>query len=170
MAKLQHVIAAQDRLRRIYEKRPESAQSQMSCRVVLRDGLRCELVDSPWSLAFDQPKTMGGNESAPTPGVVGRAAVAACLVQGYAITFAEQDIDISRLEVELTGAGDDRGFISGGEFPAHYKSLRVRVMVESSSPRDAVEEALALTEKRSPWYNNMAREIPMTRDLELTAT
>ena len=49
-----------------------------STRARLAGGLRCEIEEGPWRQAADMPGKAGGDESAPTPGVLGRGALAGC--------------------------------------------------------------------------------------------
>src|SRR3954465_3035842 len=78
-------------VRRIVERNIEllalkPSRGHLTCttRARLADGLRCEIEEGPGRLAADLPAKVGGEETAPTPGVLGRAALAGCLTIGIA--------------------------------------------------------------------------------------
>jgi uncharacterized OsmC-like protein len=73
------------------------------------DGLRCEIEEGPWKLAADMPVKAGGDETAPTPGMLGRGALASCLVIGISTWAARLGVPIEALEVEVQGDFDARG-------------------------------------------------------------
>ena len=163
----ERIVAAQDRLVRLFEKRPSAAKGTGVTKAVLRDGLVCEASGGPWRMTFDQPENYGGTDSAPDPGFAGRAAVGACLVQGYAIAFAKAGIALEHLEVEVCGESDGRGNMALADVPAGYQRLTCKVSLKADAPRETVEELLSSVEAHSPWFYNMAAALPVERELTL---
>ena len=69
---------------RLLSVRPERGRLSCATRARLTGGLRCEIEEGPWRFSADMPAKVGGGESAPTPGVLGRGALAGCLTIGMA--------------------------------------------------------------------------------------
>ena len=94
--------------------RPDRGLLTCRTRARLVDGLRCEIEDGPWRLAADMPAKVGGDETAPTPGVLGRGALASCLAIGIATWAARLGIPLDALEVEVEADFDARGELGIG--------------------------------------------------------
>lgn len=60
----------------------------------ITNGLACQVTEGEWSVNVDMPSEMGGNNSEPTPGVFGRAALGSCLAIGYKLHASKMDIPI----------------------------------------------------------------------------
>ena len=99
-------------------RKPSRGHLSCATRARLVDGLRCEIEEGPWRFAADMPAKVGGDESAPTPGVLGRAALASCLAIGIAAWAARLGVPIDALEVEVQADFDARGELGMGRRPA----------------------------------------------------
>jgi uncharacterized OsmC-like protein len=115
-------MASQAAIRKIAERniqllalKPSKGHLTCTTRARLADGLRCEIEEGPWKLAADMPAKAGGEESAPTPGVLGRAALASCIVMGIAAWAARLGVPIDALEVEVQADFNVRGELGVGE-------------------------------------------------------
>ena len=106
------------------------------------DGLRCEIEEGPWKLAADMPSKAGGEETAPTPGMLGRGALASCLVIGIAMWAARLGVAIDALEVEVQGDFDARGELGVGNVQPGYQEVRYVVSIDSPASEKAVVEFL----------------------------
>src|SRR6476659_8629984 len=71
------------------------------------NGLTCEITEGKWKFNADMAEVAGGNATAPTPGVYGRAALGSCLAIGYMMRAARDGINIQSLEVEVQASYDD---------------------------------------------------------------
>jgi uncharacterized OsmC-like protein len=143
--------------------RPDRGFLACTARARLVDGLRCEVAEGPWNLAADMPTKLGGGETAPTPGVLGRAALASCLVIGIATWSARLGIPIDALEVEVHAEFDARGELGAGDgVPAGYTSVRYEIAIESPAPAEEVARLLDLAERHSPYLDVFGRAVAMT--------
>ena len=78
----------------------------------VEDGLRCRVTGPSGELVHtDMPPPMGGEGTAPNPGWLMRAALAACNATGIAIQAAKAGINLSRLEVSVHSETDGRGVL-----------------------------------------------------------
>ncbi len=133
----------------------------------LVDGLRCEIEDGPWRLTADMPAKAGGEDTGPTPGALGRAALASCLAISIAIWAARLDVPVDAVEVEVQADFDARGELGMGDVPAGYREVRYTVSIDSVAPRQALDELLDLAERHSPYVHVFGRATPMRRTLRL---
>jgi len=133
-------------------------------RARLVDGLRCAIEEGPWKLAADMPVKVGGDETAPTPGVLGRAALASCLAIGIATWAARLGVPIGALEVEVEADFDARGELGmGSDIPPGYTEVRYAVAIESGAPTHLLDEVLELAERYSPYLDVFGRAVALRR-------
>ena len=102
------------------------------------DGLRSEVEEGPWKVAVDMPLKAGGDETAPTPGMLGRGALASCLVTGISMWAARLGVPIDALEVEVQGDFDARGELGVGDnIPPGYQEIRYLISIDSPASATA---------------------------------
>lgn len=154
-------MADQATIRQITERniallamKPSRGLLSCTARARLCEGLSCEITEGPWRLAADMPAKVGGDETAPTPGVLGRAALASCIVIGIAIWSARLGIQIDDLEVEVHADFDARGELGAddGVRPG-YTAVRYEIAIDSPAPRERLIELLDLAERHSPYLD-----------------
>ena len=132
------------------------------------DGLRCEIEEGPWKLAADMPVKAGGEDTAPTPGMLGRGALASCLAIGISTWAARLGIAIDALEVEVQADFDARGELGVGEnIPPGYQAVRYSISIDSPASEAAVTELLETAERHSPYVDVFTRARTMKRILHL---
>jgi uncharacterized OsmC-like protein len=147
---------------------PEAATASDSvARAVHEGGLRFR-VEGPWSpVTSDMAESVGGGASAPTPGWLLRAALAACDATLVAMEAARDGIELTDLEVSVESESDFRGVL-GVDPSVHAGPLSVRVKIRLAAA-DATEDRLRAiverAESRSPVRDALVREVPMTTEL-----
>ena len=153
---------------RLLAARPDRGHLSRATRARLVDGLRCEIEEGPWRFAADMPAKVGGDESAPTPGVLGRGALASCLVICISAWAARLDVPIEALEVEVQADFDARGELGIGDgIPAGYTAVRYVVSLQSPAARADLDRLLDLAERHSPYLDVFGRAIALTRALRV---
>ena len=148
----------------------EASYTDSPATATLESGLRVK-VEGPDGLAVaaDMPGAVGGDNSAPSPGWLMRAAIAAgeaCLI---AMRAAQEGVELEKLVVTMDSESDDRGILGiDRSIPAGPLSARVQVTV---SAKDASAEQLrSIVEwahEHSPPGESVRRAIPMTLELDL---
>ncbi len=123
----------------------------------VRDGLACEIESGPWRFVADLPKTTGGTESGPTPGMYGRAALGSCLAIGYALRAARHGVKLDSIEVEVQADYDDGALYGTRDVPAGYSEIRCIVTVETSAPEADVMRVLDEADRHSPYLDIFQR-------------
>ncbi len=132
------------------------------------DGLSCEIEEGPWKLAADMPRKAGGEETAPTPGMLGRGALASCLVIGISMWAARLGIPLDALEVEVQGDFDARGELGVGEnIPPGYQEIRYVISIDSPASEQDLVKLLETAERHSPYMDVFSRAQNMKRVLRL---
>ena len=131
-------------------------------------GVRCEIEEGPWKLAADMPVKAGGEDTAPTPGMLGRGALASCLAISITTWAARDGIPIDALEVEVQADFDARGELGVGEdIPPGYQEVRYLVSIDSPASQEALVDLLDTAERHSPYLDVFSRALSMERILHL---
>lgn len=134
----------------------------------IEEGLRCVIEDGKWKFAADMPTKAGGDESAPTPGALGRGALASCLAICISAWAARLEIPIDALEVEVRAPFDARGELGMDDgIPPGYEEIRYVISIDSPAPATAVAELLETAERYSPYVDVFARGQIMRRTVRL---
>jgi uncharacterized OsmC-like protein len=130
------------------------------------DGLRCEIKDENWTLTADMPIKAGGDETAPTPGTLGRGALASCLAIGISMWAARLEIPIDALEVEVQGDFDARGELGlDVAIAAGYQEVRYAVTIDSPANEKTLNDLIKTAEAHSPYLDVFSRPQNMKRIL-----
>jgi uncharacterized OsmC-like protein len=162
-------MADQQTIRDIFERnvqtlslRPSRGLLTFITHARLVDGLRCEIEDGPWRLAADMTAKVGGDDTAPNPGVLGRSALASCLVLGIARWAARMDVPIEALEVDVEADVDARGEIGAADgIRPGYTEVRYAISIRSEASADKLAQLLDLAEQHSPYLDVFGRELAL---------
>ena len=131
------------------------------------NGLACETREGDWLFKTDMPKQVGGNESASTPGALGRAALGSCLAIGYMLWASKLDVAIDYLEVQIEADYDDGGLFGTSDAPPGYLEVRYNVKIKSPATPDEIEHVLNLGDEHSPYLDVFSRAQRCIRSTEI---
>jgi uncharacterized OsmC-like protein len=145
---------------------PEEARYTDSEAVAtLQEGLRVVVRDPTGrTIETDMPTGVGGADTAPSPGWLFRAALAACDATLVAMRAAMLGIELSSAEVSIDSESNDYGILGIDEsVPAGPLSVRTRISVtakdaDEAAVRDLVEWATA----HCPVCDAVKRAVPVT--------
>ncbi len=115
----------------------------------------------------DMPVARGGTNTAPTPGNVMRASVAACLAVGYKSWGAELGVPIDDVEIELSTEIDMSGQAGDSPAPPGWQRIRWHVRLSSSASDSDVERVLAQAERLSPMLDSLHPRCERLRTFEV---
>jgi uncharacterized OsmC-like protein len=160
---MEAIRKAFERCVRTLSLRPWLGRSTGVSRARIRQGLLCEIEEGAWKLTADLPAQLGGNGSAPTPGVFGRAALGSCLAVGYMLHAAKLRVPIASLEVEVQADFDNGSLLGVGKTPPGYREVRYTVTVESTAPEEDVRRVIDEGDKHSPYLHIFAHPQPCRR-------
>lgn len=150
-------------------RRPSLGRSTGVSRARIRHGLTCQIEEGPWKLVADMPAQVGGDAAAPTPGVLGRAALGSCLAIGYMMRAAKLGVPITALEVEVQSDYDDGALFGVSDSPPGYLEVRYTVTVESVAPESDVLRVLDEGDAHSPYLDVFQRAQPCKRSVRIVS-
>ena len=144
---------------------PEDAKATDSyATATIESGLRC-VVRGPDGLEThtDMVTSVGGENSAPSPGWLLRAATASCVATLIAMKAALDGVELATLEVTVDSRSDDLGILGiDDEVPAGPLSVSIRVKVGSTSTGpDDLRELVSWAHDHCPLCDLTKREVPL---------
>ena len=146
-------------------QRPSAAQTTWSAEVRWTGAFRSEAAVRGFApIASDEPRGMGGTDSAPNPVEQLLAALGNCLAVGYAINASAAGVAIRDLRIDVDGDLDLRAFL--GPDPktdghAGFSAIRVAVHLETDADEAAVAELHAKVAATSPVGQTLSKAIPL---------
>jgi uncharacterized OsmC-like protein len=134
-----------------------------------QDGLRATVSGPDGAhLTTDMPASVGGGNSAPSPGWFLRAAAASCTATLIAMRAAQLGVELAGVEVSVDSQSDDRGILGIDEAtPAGPLSTRVSARV--SSPHASVEQIEDIVRwavEHCPVTDAVRRASPLTIEVQ----
>lgn len=150
---------------------PDDARSvDSAARAAIEGGLRTRVV-GPGGVTVhtDMPAAVGGEGTAPSPGWLLRAALAACDATLVAMEAARSGIELTALEVEVSSESDDRGLLGVGDgVPAGPLTVRtvIRIAV-AAGDQDRLAAVLRAAEAHSPVADAVRRAISLETQVEI---
>ncbi|CAN5831355.1 OsmC family protein [soil metagenome] len=130
-----------------------------------QDGLRTTVSGPDGArLTTDMPKSVGGGNSAPSPGWFLRAAEASCTATLIAMRAAQLGVELAGVEVTVDSESDDRGILGMDETtPAGPSSTRVSARISAPGASAArIEEIARWAVEHCPVTDAVQRAIPLS--------
>ncbi len=120
-----------------------------------------------FEMAADEPEVMLGEDHGPNATEAALHALASCLNATFAYHAAALGVQIEKLEFELEGDLDVRGFLGVAEGVRNgFDNIRVVCKVKSDAPPEKLDELCALAQKRSPVFDIVTHGVPVSVKLE----
>ncbi|HUG48853.1 MAG TPA: OsmC family protein [Candidatus Limnocylindria bacterium] len=121
-------------------------------------------------LTTDMPASVGGQNSAPSPGWFLRAAEASCTATLIAMRAAQLGVTLTRVEVTVDSESDDRGILGmDDDTPAGPLSTRVvaRVSAPGTDPM-VVDDIVKWAVAHCPVTDAVRRAVPLSVEVQAT--
>ena len=171
MSNADQIKTAMERSVKAITRQPAVGQGAEVMTVAVDHNGCCTLADGGEEIVIDLSPEYGGGGTTATPGFLVRAALGACLAQGYHVQAAYLGVPIDRLSVELHSAYDMRGNLGiDDSVPCSYTAIRYVVTIDSPAPRAAVEEVIERSDALDWVRDVFARAIPLERELRISQT
>jgi uncharacterized OsmC-like protein len=123
-------------------------------------------VDRKFVMKTDEPHELLGTNQYPNPQEYLLSAMNACMMVGYAAVAALMGIELTKLEVEVSGDIDLRGFLGiDASVPNGYTKLQQTVRVAGNGTEEQFRKLHATVLGTSPNFWNITRPIQVTSDL-----
>lgn len=163
MATTQQIRTALDRARKTIELRPGLAFGTMKSSLRLEEGLKCTCTNGDWCLEIDEPAAVGGDGSAPSPGVYGLAALSACVAMSIKNLAILAGLTVDAVNLDVEGDYDDHGMFEIKPIPpAGYTAFRLDIEVESNASDEEIRHIVNRALKISSWYGVFAHSQILT--------
>lgn|SRR5512146_1222978 len=135
----------------------------------LVDGLRFEVKGAGGELVYtDMPGPMGGEGSAPNPGWLMRAALAACTATVIAMRAARRGIALTTLEVSAESETDQRRLLGLDDSAASMTALRLKVRLGAEGAGEQeLRELVAWGDAHSPVACALRMPPPISTEVEI---
>ena len=143
-------------------QRPSAAQTTWSAEVRWTGAFRSEAAVRKFApIASDEPRGMGGTDSAPNPVEQLLAALGNCLAVGYAINASAAGITIRTLRIDVDGDLDVHALFGLADGHPGFSAIRVAVHLDSDADEDAAAELHAKVAATSPVGQTLSQAIPV---------
>jgi len=144
------------------KQRPSAAETKWSAEVRWTGAFRSEAtVRSFAPVASDEPKGLGGTDSAPNPVEQLLSALGNCLAVGYAANASVAGIEIRDLRIDLEGDLDLQTFLGLADGHAGFSAIRVAVHLETGADDAAVAALHKKVAATSPVGQTLSKAIPV---------
>ena len=172
MKEFEKIKTAVERCQKAFTLKPAMGKSTAVSKVSMVNGLTFEVNEANWKFSVDMPEGIGGNNSGPTPGVYGRAALGSCLAIGYMMKAAELNISIKNLEVEIQADFDDGALLGTADknIPPGYLEVRYTITIESDAPEEKIIQMLDDGDKHSPYLDVFLRPQKCIRKVNIVSS
>ena len=155
-------LGAVDALVEKIRQRPSAAQTTWSAEVRWTGAFRSEAAVRGFApIASDEPRGIGGTNSAPNPVEQLLAALGNCLAVGYAANASAAGITIRDLRIHLDGDLDLRAFLGLTDGHAGFSAIRVAVYLDTDADEAALAELHAKVAATSPVGQTLSKAIPV---------
>ena len=167
MTESEKIKIAVERTTKALSLKPSLGQATGISKASIKNGLTCEITEGNWKLIADMPASVGGNNTGPTPGVYGRAALGSCLAIAYIMQAAKKEIPITSLDVEVHADYDDGALLGTTKAAPGYSAVRYTVTIESPAPEEDVMKMIDDADLHSPYLDVFNRGQNCKRDVHL---
>jgi uncharacterized OsmC-like protein len=168
---MESIRSAIERASGTLAEHPEKAVGTDAAATALREeGLRFRVQGPKGAVTTDMSESVGGGASAPTPGWLLRAALAACDATLVAMEAARDGVELTDLVVSVESDSDFRGVL-GVDDSINPGPLAVRVRIDLAAPdatEDQMSEIVQRAEARSPVRDAVVREVSMNTEVVRT--
>jgi uncharacterized OsmC-like protein len=156
------------RLEDAVERRPGFGSGTSRSRTTLGDGVRCVSVEGDWTIATDLPVALGGSSSAPTPSVLLRAALGACMAMSYRLRAERAGLGPFKVTVDVEADSQLAGMLlaSSAARPG-FTCIRYHVEVRCDAPQEQIRRVLDEGDRLSPVLDAIGRSTAVTRSMTI---
>jgi uncharacterized OsmC-like protein len=143
-------------------QRPSGGQTTFSAGVRWTGAYRSEATIRKFApIASDEPRGMGGTDSAPNPVEQLLAALGNCLAVGYALSASAAGIAIRALSIDVAGDLDVHPLLGLSDGFSGFSAIRVAVHLDTDADEDAVVALHAKVAATSPVGQTLSQAIPV---------
>lgn len=162
------IKTALDRAASMIKAKPAIGQRAYKSVATVAAGLACAVNEKEWTFASDTPEAMGGDNGAPSPSTLFRAAVASCVAMGIKMWAARMEVPIEHVEVHFETDVDARGqFGVCDDVPAGFEQADLTIKVVSDAADKEVRGAISASLRYSPMIDALKGGFPINTEVEI---
>jgi uncharacterized OsmC-like protein len=162
MFDLQNIKLATERSNKAVELKPSLARCTEIAKAQLGEDMRFDIDVDGVKIKADVPKKYGGNGTTPGPSAHALSSLIICALVGYLMKFAEKDIPITGIGMEVQADSDSAA-------KNEYTDVRYIVNVESDAPEEDIQRAIAESDSASFGLALFQRPVNTHREVRITA-
>ncbi len=145
---------------------PQRADTTWSASVSWDGGFRTTTTIRDFApIATDEPKGLGGTETAPNPVEHLLGALGSCLAIGYAANATAAGIRIDSLRIDIEGDLSLTSFLGIEPGHAGYDTLRATVHIETDADDETIAALHDTVVATSPVGHTLSAAVPLTVEL-----
>ena len=167
MATDQEIRTALERTRKAFELRPGIAKGTMKTNLRLEDGVKCISRYGDWRFEVDEPVSVGGDNSAPSPGIYGLTALSGCVAMSIKGQAALDGMLINAIDVEVEADYDDRGMFAIDDIPPGFLEFRLKIDVDTPASEEEVRKITERALTFSTWFHVFTHAQTVTADISV---
>lgn len=123
-------------------------------------------IDRQFQIQIDEPGELCGTNDFANPQEYLLAATNACMMVGYSTVAAVMGVQLTKLELEISGDIDLRGFLDiDRSVPPGYERIHYTVRLAGDGTKEQFEKMHEVVQRTSPNYYNISNPIELTSDL-----
>ena len=159
------------RLEGAIARRPGFGQVTQSSTTRCDAGLVCETLERDHLVRTDLPRALGGQDGAPSPGALMRAALGSCLAMGYRLRAARHDVPLDAIVVTVETDSVLAGMLDPNEVsPPGFTGIRVHVRLAAGfAPTRDLRSVIAEADRLSPVLDALRRPNPVESSVQLSS-
>lgn len=141
---------------------PERRRVTLAAETQLATGMRCEVTGRTHTVVVDEPRSVGGADSAASPVDAFLALLAGCQAITYRMWADLLGIALERVSVRVEGDMDMGGFfgLEEGVRPG-FDAIRVEVSLTGPEGEERYAELTAAVERHCPLLDAIANGVPI---------
>ena len=149
-----------------FRAEPRRAAITLNVPTDLTDGVRCEAPIRQHPLVVDEPPTLGGTDTGPSPIELVLASLGTCQAITYRVWAAQLGIALDNVRVETEGDIDLRRFFGlDDDVRPGFGAIRLRVILEGPEPPERYEELAQAVDRHCPVLDLVRDPVPVERTL-----
>lgn len=119
------------------------------------NGMRTDAIAGKHKISVDEPKSMGGKDSAADPMSTMLTALVACENVMAQIISKEMNIVIEDISFKVDGLLDPSGLMGNLEVKPYFEKVNVEAYVKTSATQEQVEELSHKVDQRCPVFRTI---------------
>lgn len=149
---------------------PKKGATVWTAKTKWKGGLKSEAKLRNFTLNFDEPEAVAGNDTSVSPHETVLACYGACLTVGLSLNAALQGIKLKSVEIDLEGHIDLPGFLGLVGIPGlkdlpGYHTIKAKVHIKSDASKEEIKKIFDRVVKYSPVGLTLSRPVDVKTEL-----